>query len=223
MQDAIPMLSGSMYDEGQLFVYELFTKPLGRTEYDVIIEGVFGIKASKRILNMYPFDLMNGETDGRRTLNTLATDLIFYCPLRNVTRGYQNVIGTTEIPTYIYRFKHKMSFDCWGANYTFCLQEVCHGSELPFVFNVFTDGVSVSYTPTPEEITLARDMGSAWTNFMYSGNPNIGPLMSEIPVQYPLYRSSEDMNLIIEEPGSFVQSRARDSYCDMWDSLGYFY
>jgi len=23
------MLSGSMYDEGQLFVYELFTKPLG--------------------------------------------------------------------------------------------------------------------------------------------------------------------------------------------------
>lgn len=52
-------------------------------------------KAAKQILQKYPFDLLNnGNTDGRNTLNYLATDLLFYCPLRNVTRGGQASLGT---------------------------------------------------------------------------------------------------------------------------------
>jgi carboxylesterase type B len=102
----------------------------------------------------------------------------------NVTQGYQSVLGAANTPTWEYRFDHVMSFDCWGPSYTFCLGIVCHGSDLPFVFNVFTDGVSLYYEPTADETKLASDLGNAWTNFITSRNPNSG---LAIPLTYPTY------------------------------------
>lgn len=218
---AMPILSGSMYDEGQLFVYELFTKPLTEAEYKLIIEGVFGAKPSLRILKMYPYNIVPNNVDGRTALNILATDLLFYCPLRNVTRGYSAELGTANAPTHVYRFKHVLSFDCWGPNYTFCVGAVCHASELPFVFNVFSDGSSVFYEPTEDELTLAEDISNAWANFVTSGNPNIG---RPIPHQYPQYIPSDDSLLVLDEPGGGeTEAHVRASYCNMWDELGYFY
>jgi acetylcholinesterase/cholinesterase len=217
---AMPILSGSLYDEGQLFVYELFPKPLSNGEYKAIIEAVFGFKASRQILDLYPLSVVPGSTDGRQALNILATDLLFYCPLRNITRGYQSKLGVNTMPTYVYRFEHVMSFDCWGPDYQFCVGWACHGSELPFVFNVFTDGVSISYDPTPAELQLTTDTVNAWTNFLTSGNPNVG---LSIPRAYPQYLSESDMLVVLEEPGSETQSHVRDQYCNMWDTLGYYY
>lgn len=220
MQTIGPLLQGSLYDEGQLFVYELFTKPLSETAYKGVIDGVFGLKKGKEIKNKYPFDLVPGNTDGRNILNYLATDLLFYCPLRNMTRGYQNVLGVDTVPTYAYRFKHVMSFDCWGANYTFCVGSCCHGSELPFVFNVFTDGVSVDYTPNADEKVLTVDLANAWTNFITNGTPNKG---LAIPLQYPLYKKESDVVIVLDEPDYNLDNHVRATYCDMWDRLGYFY
>jgi carboxylesterase type B len=218
-----PIMSGSLYDEGQLFVYELFTKPLNEAEYNLIVNGVFGMKASKKIFEKYPFSLIDGNTDGRNVFNVLATDLLFYCPLRNITKGYQTVLAdTTKLPAYIYRFKHVMSFDCWGENYTFCVGSCCHGSELPFVFNVFTDGKDVTYQPTKDEIMLTEDLSAAWSNFITSGNPNKG--LYTLPQEYPQYYSESDVVIVLDEPDNQnIQSHVRTEYCDLWDSLGYFY
>ncbi len=182
-----PMLSGTVYDEGQLFVYELFPKPLSAGEYKAIVEAVFGFKSSRQILEKYPLTIVPDSTDGRQALNVLATDLLFYCPLRNITRGYQATLGVKAVPTYVYRFEHVMSFDCWGPDYQFCVGWACHGSELPFVFNVYTDGVSVSYDPSPSEIQLTKDTVSAWTNFLTSGNPNTGKLMLCLVFYFALF------------------------------------
>jgi len=216
---SMPVMSGSMYDEGQLFVYELFTKPLSNAEYKVIIGGVFG-KHSKEILDMYPMSVVANSTDARQALNILATDLLFYCPIRNITRGYQATLGVSEVPTYVYRFEHVMSFDCWGPDYQFCVGWACHGSELPFVFNVFTDGVSVSYEPSADELVLTTDMGNAWANFITSGNPNTG---LAIPRAYPQYITDTDMLIVLEEPNSETVDHVREQQCAMWDKLGYFY
>jgi len=243
MPTTTPMLSGSLYDEGQLFVYELFPKPLNELEYKGIIDGVFGIKKSRTILHKYPFTLLPNNTDGRNILNILATDLLFYCPLRNITQGYlhafdgqtngqrgvqsnqrsvqSSVQSSAIMPTYIYRFKHVVSFDCWGENYTFCVGSCCHGSELPFVFNVFTDGVTVSYEPNTDEQALTVDLSHAWTNFITSGDPNKGRYhLSKV---YPQYTSEKDVLVVLDEPDSDVQSHVRTTYCDLWDQLGYFY
>jgi carboxylesterase type B len=215
------IMSGSLYDEGQLFVYELFTKPLNEKEYNVILNGVFGMKATQQILQYYPYNLIPNNDDGRKIFNILATDLLFYCPLRNITTGYQQKLGSKTIPSYIYRFKHVMSFDCWGENYTFCIDYCCHGSELPFVFNVFTDGKDVSYNPTKDEVALTGDISNAWANFISNGSPNMG---LPVPQAYPLYEKESDVLIILDEPDNQnLDSFVRDSYCDMWDTIGYYY
>ncbi len=50
--DQIPLMAGSVFDEGQLFVYELFTKPLTSKEYDATMLAVFGPEHYPRIIRM---------------------------------------------------------------------------------------------------------------------------------------------------------------------------
>jgi carboxylesterase type B len=216
----VPMMGGSMLDEGQLFVYELFTKPLNEKAYKGIVAGVFGAHNYPEIIHKYPFDVVENSTDGRQALNVIATDLLFYCPLRNVTRGYQKALGVKALPTYIYRFTHVISFDCWGPDYQFCVGWVCHGSELPFVFHVFDDGVSLYYEPTADELQLSEDLANYWTNFVSTGDPNRGLIT---PEKFPLYLGAQDTILEMNEPGTTQESHYRDSFCDMWDRMGYFY
>ena len=219
---AKPMISGTVQDEGQLFVYELFPNPLSETVYKLLIMGIFGKDAAKQILLLYPMSI-GGTEDGRDAFNVLATDLLFYCPLRMATRGYQSVLGEESTTTFVYRFDHATSFDCWGPGYEFCFGEniVCHGSELPFEFNVFTDGVDVAYTPTAEEEQLSKDVANLWANFIHSSNPNSGDYA--VPAHWPQYKAKADELLVLDEPGVEVAYHQREKYCDTWDRLGYFY
>lgn len=215
---AMSMLQGSMYDEGQLFVNELFTSSLSKLKYEGVVKGTFG-KAASKILDMYPFSLSTKE-DGRDPLQILTTDLLFLCPLRNITRGYTAVNGAAANPTYMYRFKHILSFDAWGPNYPYCIGYVCHGSELPFVFNAFS-AQGLVYSPTKDEIQLASDLGQAWANFVSSGNPSTG---LSIPLDYPLYTvSSAEQLIVLDEPSMGYDYNARGTFCDLWDSIGYYY
>lgn len=243
-----PLLQGSVADEGQLFVNELFVNPLSESAYNLVLDGVFGVKNARTIKKFYPFGTTNSNglriaglereadpslklkdsTDGRSALNVLATDLLFYCPLRNITTGFQNVLnpskklrGNTEtVPTFIYKMDHVLSFDCWGPDYAFCPGYVCHGSDLPLVFNVYTDGVSVDYTPSSDEVQLTEEMSNAWSNFITNGDPNTG---FSIPVAYPQYYYKVDEIIALDEPGMETVEDFRSQYCDLWDSLGYFY
>mmetsp|Transcript_12225 Transcript_12225/g.18505 ORF Transcript_12225/g.18505 Transcript_12225/m.18505 type:complete len:544 (+) Transcript_12225:93-1724(+) len=220
----MPLLSGSTRDEGQMFVYELFLNPLSEEAYKAVILATFGRENYKQIIDMYPYDIVEGTTDGRDACNVLATDLLFYCPLRNVTRGYQNRLGVDKVPSYIYRFEHVLSEDlsrCWEPNTTYCIGYVCHASELCFVFDVFTDGKGISYDITLAEEKLAMDIPHMWSNFAASGSPNKG--LFNPPIVFPPYVGMDDSVLFIEEPGMSVDSHFRDDFCNMWDTLGYIY
>lgn len=216
----VPILAGSLLQEGILFVNELFSSSLSKLKYDGVIKGTFGNKNENAILELYPSpDYVGANSDGRPQLSTLTTDLLFYCPLRNAVRGYQSALGNNAPPTFVYQFTHVLSFDCWGPDYTFCVGAVCHGSELPFVFNTFTDGTTVYY-PTPDERQLQIDISNAWINFIKNGNPNKG---LPVPSIFPQYSGSSDTIVIMNEPGFQDTSNLRDTYCDLWDRLGYSY
>jgi carboxylesterase type B len=128
-------------------------------------------------------------------------------------------MGQSALPAYIYRFKHVLSFDCWGPDYQFCKGVVCHGSELPFVFNVFTDG-TITYYPTADEKQLSQDLVNAWANFIKNSNPNSN---LAVPAYFPQYSASADGLVVLDEPGSEDQAHVRDSYCNMWDQIGFFW
>lgn len=214
----MPIMSGSLYDEGVLFVDELFPSAMSKTKYEATVDAIFGLHKAKQIKKMYP--LPEGSKDGRDAFSNLATDLIFYCPLRNVTRGMQQTLGAAAVPTYNYRFSHVLSFDCWGPSYSFCVGKVCHGSELPFVFNVFTDGSTFTYNPTAAESALAQDLSSAWSNFISGSSPNTG---LKVPMSFPLYDPATKPLVVLNEPDYSNENDPRATFCDMWDSLGYFY
>lgn len=212
----VPIMAGSLYDEGLLFVDELFPDRMSKTKYHATVDAIFGLHKAKKIKKMYPMV----SDDGRDAFNGLATDLIFYCPLRNVTKGMTNALGAAAIPTYNYRFSHVLSFDCWGPDYSFCVGHVCHGSELPFVFNVFSDGSTFNYNPTADETQLAQDMSSSWSNFVTTANPNTG---FKVPEIYPLYDPATRPLVVLNQPDYSDQLDPREEQCAMWDSMGYFY
>jgi carboxylesterase type B len=215
----VPLVSGSVLDEGQMFVYELFTSPLSKVAYEITLLGIFGREMGKQLTKLYPFDTVPGSEDGRTALNYLATDLMFYCPLRNATRGYRAALGAEAVPTYEYRFDHVMSFDCWGEEYAFCVGYVCHGSELAFEYNVFGDGEDVTYDPDADELQLTIDVSDMWSNFIASGNPNTG---LSTPHAWPLYGSKDEL-LALNEPVTALKTHQREKYCDFWDKYGYYY
>ena len=218
--DRLPLLSGTVRDEGLMFVDELFTKPLTKTAYNAALVAIFR-DISPEVLKAYPYDIVEGTVDGRDAMNVMATDLLFYCPLRNATRSYQALTTPEDMsPAYNYKFDHVLSFDCWGEGYEFCVGVVCHGSDLPFVFNVFSDGITVDYDTTADEDALTQDMTHAWSNFITTGNPNKGKAINK---HYPQYTGKADEVLVLNEPETSVGVHMREKYCDMWDRLGYFY
>lgn len=219
------LMAGSMSEEGWLFVMELFPKALSKIEYDGIIRVLFGSRKNKKaVLDMYPYDLVNGkdETDGRNVLNVLGTDLLFYCPLRNATRSFQSAgaQGTRAKPIYEYRFTQLIQEDIWEPSNPYCVGHVCHGSELPFVFNVWSDGGEHVYYPTSAEKDLQLSTANAWANFITNGNPNVGlPVMGDMPA----YNGDADAMAVIHSPDWHTESGMMKDACDMWDSLGYYW
>ena len=76
------------------------------------------------------------------------------------------------------------------------------------------------YNPTSAELQLAKDMGTAWANFMHGADPNTP---QAVPQKYVPYAAASDELVVLDEPQFFDAAKVRSSYCDTWDSLGYFW
>merc|ERR1711862_347583 len=99
-----------------------------------------------------------------------------------------------------------------------CATEVCHGSELPYIFNSAEIGHRYTgYEWTQSEAELANLISTYWGNFATSFTPN-SP--NSVSLQWPLYNKSTDKDLKFATPSS-IETGYMDSYCDFWDGLGY--
>ncbi|EFA77234.1 putative cholinesterase [Heterostelium album PN500] len=203
----IPMIVGTCMEEALLFIYQAANKSISKFEYEIGMDGLFlNLDDAKQVIAQYP--PISG--DNRPVLSVIGTDYIFVCPNRNMTR----YLSRSET-IYTYQFQHVLSFDAWGPLYPNCVGHVCHGSELPFVFNSASLG---GYTFTPDEQTLAYAMNNYWMNFVVNGNPNIG---LPVPTQWPTFNETGDQTLIFQAPTPYVESGLLSQKCDFWDSMGY--
>jgi carboxylesterase type B len=219
----VPILAGSVAEEGWLFVIELFPKVVSKIEYDGLIRVLFGKEDHKDVLRLYPFDMINGEaeTDGRNALSRLGTDLLMYCSLKNATRSFQSAQGAAAKQVFHYEHRQIIAEDIWEPSNPYCVGHDCHGSDLPFIFNAWGDNKDHVYEITDDEKQLSVDMSHAWANFIAHADPNVG---LQVPVSgFPTYSAQADAFAAMQEPGFSVDSKYKVEYCQLWDRIGYYW
>lgn len=204
-----PFIIGSLTEETRIFIFEAWNRTIGPTLYTEALLATFG-RNIVDILGMYP---PNNPEDEREDLQIASTDFIFTCPTRNLTRSVKT---ETSIDAWVYIFDHFFSFDGWGK-FTECNYHVCHGSDIPYVFQSFR--YSSNFTTTPEENIMSDNMINYFANFAKNGDPSVG---NSIPVNWPKYdKNTNWQSLRFKTPANELDSVFRDKYCSFWDAIGY--
>ncbi|XP_028255439.1 cAMP-regulated D2 protein [Parambassis ranga] len=210
------VLLGTTSEEGVLFVYGVFNKPVSAVECTVYITAIFKQHAL-RILHKYlP---LYRDADRRDMLAQIVTDYVFLCPSRRSARA-GTVAGSN---VWMYVFDHIASDHRVWSGLSFCYQHACHGAELPFLF----DSASVAnFTLSPPEKLLSNRMLCYWGAFAHTGDPSSRVHQTtfcreqRLPV-WPRYSDTSGwlvMNLTVR---SHAQVGTRNHICDFWDQLGY--
>lgn len=206
----VPLIIGHVLQEGWLFIFDAFTKPVSKAEAYLLIDFMFhGNELPEHLFDIYP--LPENTTDLRPWVSWIASDFIMKCPGRNVS----NIFAAAGLPVYRYEFNHVWSVSSgWGPNYTFCSDAVCHGAELPFEFN--SAGL-LDYNFTAAEKSLSSTMTSYWGSFAHHA-PG-APGLPNWPQQTP----GTDLTLSFETaPGGITTlTDNRKKECDFWDTYGY--
>mmetsp|Transcript_28911 Transcript_28911/g.46207 ORF Transcript_28911/g.46207 Transcript_28911/m.46207 type:complete len:572 (-) Transcript_28911:8-1723(-) len=207
------VLAGSCLNDALPFVESIFFFPVVPFLAHIINILVYGAHDTKVIEKTYP----NSFPDSRAAVSKAATDMLFYCSLRNLTRRaeYQGL----ERDTYLYRFEQIPNNN---EDSFLCKDKVCHSAELRFVFGEFDD-----QKVTPEEISLSKKMIQYWVNFIHTGNPNTpAGGSSELP-KWPKYVSAMDEILILGGSGNksgdiYTAAGVEAEECDtVWDKIGF--
>ncbi|XP_046360496.2 cAMP-regulated D2 protein-like [Haliotis rufescens] len=209
-----PIMLGTTSEETRLYIYGAWNKPVDNVLYEAAVTATHPNHAIA-ILREYP---ANSPQDERDNLVALATDYVFGCPTRHVTHEIVKY-GIADVWLYIY--DHAFSFPGWG-NLTFCQGYVCHGSEVPFVFQ--SAGIG-GFKYTPEELVLSDLVISYWSNFAKTGNPqgvsDTGAKVKAVP-DWPQYHSENQWPYQhFKTPSSFVDTYYNAPFCDFWDKVGY--
>jgi len=219
---------GNVEEEALMFIWGLFGGPATKDDYIVSLDAVFGRINAQRVLSMYPFSAYN-TTDYRWIMNQLGTDWIFNCPNRYIAAGIAKY--APNLPLYMYRFNHALSFDGWGPNYTECVGHVCHASELVYLFQTASVDNS-GFAFTDQEQQMADYFGAIWSNFARNNNPNFPTGASKglsdpmtydtiVDVPWPLWTATQDQRIILQTPTNNLVLNWRQKYCDFWDTLDY--
>jgi carboxylesterase type B len=191
------LIIGTLTEESLFFIYEGWTKPVTPVTYGEVVLGAFREKALK-VLERYPPDSLS---DLRPLLSRMATQWVFAC---------SNRVFARKAASYSYVFGYPLDFDGWG-NETFCNGHVCHGAELPFVF----ESTWVNFTDAGRRVS--QNMATYWTNFAKSQDPN-EPLRVTIP--WPRVSSGNEKYMYFQDPLQ-VQENYLKNECDFWDEIGY--
>ncbi|XP_034433901.1 crystal protein [Hippoglossus hippoglossus] len=210
-----PLLLGTTSEEGVIFVYGVFNKPVSAVEATVYITAIFK-QHTLRVLHKY-LPLWS-VADRRGMLAQIVTDYVFLCPSRRSARA--GIAMGSEV--WMYVFDHVASDHRIWSGLTFCYQHACHGAELPFLFGSAT---VANFTMLPQEKLLSNRMLCYWGAFAHTGDPSSRARQTtfcreqRLPV-WPRYSDTSGwlvMNLTVR---SHAQVGTRNHICDFWDHLG---
>uniref|UniRef100_A0A4W5MXQ5 Carboxylic ester hydrolase n=1 Tax=Hucho hucho TaxID=62062 RepID=A0A4W5MXQ5_9TELE len=151
------------------------------------------------------------------TYPQIVTDYVFLCPSRKAARAGTKVGSAV----WMYVFDHVTSDHSVWSGLSFCYEHVCHGAELPFLF----DTASVAnFTLAPPERLLSNRMLCYWGTFAHTGDPASRVQQSGFCRQqrlpaWPRYSDTSSWLVMNFTVRSHAQVGTRDHICDFWDKL----
>ncbi|XP_041965217.1 crystal protein isoform X1 [Alosa sapidissima] len=209
-----PVIIGTTSEEGVIFVFGVFSKPVSVLESMAYATAIFK-QHTLTVLHKYlPLYLY---TDRRTMLSQIVTDFVFLCPTRHSARSGVSLGGSM----WMYVFDYTLSDPRAWAGLSFCYGHACHGAELPFLFD---SGPVANLTFQPPEALLANRMLCYWGAFAHCGDPNSRTHQSSfcrdqrLPV-WPRYTLDNGWPILNLTVPTHAQHGVRDHICDFWDNL----
>ncbi|TFY54531.1 hypothetical protein EVJ58_g8806 [Rhodofomes roseus] len=95
----VPIMMGTMEDDGTLFLYDDVSSPLPESDYDNLLFEAFGGDLATTIINSTLFPLNTSDPDTvRNTVSYIITLYTFKCPTLQIARKLPNT-------TYLFEFR----------------------------------------------------------------------------------------------------------------------
>ncbi|CAH1247530.1 BCHE [Branchiostoma lanceolatum] len=213
-----PFIIGTVSEEGILFIYGAFGGKMSKLELDGAAVAFMHLKAGQALREYDP----PPSSDYRPYLSEAVTDWVFACPTRSVIR---NAIAGGESDVWLYVFDHSWSFKHAWDDHTFCNGHVCHGGDIPIVFQT---APLANLSMTPDEQVLADTIAYHYGNFAHTGDPNkpnnhLPRPNLNIPdhLNWPKYNKDNRFPILnMTTPQNTVMQDYRKEKCDFWDREG---
>jgi para-nitrobenzyl esterase len=218
----MPIMNGSVADEGAFAasINELFFGPMSADQYTGLVKTTFGGPAGPgagppnypagtpdAVLAKYP---LSAYPNPGAAWVAVGTDA-------NVCRHPQlNRHVSEHVPLYAYEFSDR------NAPWYFPPISFAHGAahtiDIQFLFTDWHGGpLGIQHKLTAQERVLSEQLVAAWTNFMYTGNPN---LTGDRP--WPRYSANSEVYFSQNVPKSSAITEAQFTAahnCAFWDTV----
>jgi len=174
-QNDIALITGGTNDEGAVggLGTEAATPPNTLAAYTAWVKQIFGARADA-ILRAYP---AKTDAEAARAYHDVYRDINFA-----VHRTWAKLQATTgKSPAYLYKFSHIPPHPEPNGINPVAPVGAMHSSDVRYVFNTLR---MKDYAWTDIDRKVADMLGSYWTNFAKSSNPN-GPGLTSWPVYNP--------------------------------------
>jgi para-nitrobenzyl esterase len=218
----MPIMNGSVADEGAFSasIDELFFGPMTPERYAELMKVTYGGPAGPgagppnypegtpaAVTAKYPLDAY--KTPGDAWV-AVATD-------SNVCKHpYLDSRVSQHVPLYAYEFSDRDA--AWYFPKLSFAHGAAHTIDIQFLFNDWRGGpLGIPHQLTPQEHALSKQLVAAWTNFMYTGNPN---LKGDAP--WPRYNDGSKVYLSQNVPhlSTITEAQFRAAHkCDFWDTV----
>jgi para-nitrobenzyl esterase len=218
----VPIMNGSVRDEGAFAasINELFFGPLSAEQYTETVTKTFNGPAGPSggapnykagtgdaVLAKYPLSAYPNPTLAWVAVGTDA----------NVCRHpYLNNNASRFVPLYAYEFADRQA--PWYFPPLSFAHGAAHTIDIPFLFPGWHGGpLGAAHKLSAQEQALANQLVAAWTNFMYTGNPN---RTGDKP--WPRYTAASPTYLSQNVPASSTMTAAAfvaAHNCAFWDTV----
>ncbi|KAL5006415.1 hypothetical protein ScPMuIL_015221 [Solemya velum] len=200
-----PIILGTIEHEAITYIYEGFEEELSAGEYFLLLIEIKQFQSFALYFN-YPPDTF---FDSRKALSELATDFIFKCPTRMLANQMH---ANTNV--WLYSMEQGFERDVIWTGSGNCENVACHGEDVPYLFQTFERG---GYNLTASEKNISESILYYFTNFVKTGNPNIGETPN-VPIWHKYIDTpTERKNIVFKSGKTQVIPFSKHYLCNMWD------